>query len=143
MCETTSESAHRPMYMAPSHSIPRIDQGDLSSLEADSLIDAEEPTPEFKKLKTTRISMLSWCWFRSFVKVATFQQHTTIRVFTYALLYTALACLVAFYLMETAAYREESPTALKYIVMSAVVLSGLHMTAILLLGFAYLYPKCL
>lgn len=130
------------MYLAPSHSIPRIDKDDLSSNEVDSLMDMEvSATSVIKKEKRVKSTLLPWSLFQSFVKVANFSQSTVVRVFTNALLYTALACLTAFYLIETAAYREEAPASLKYIVMSTAILSGLHTTVFLIVGAPFLYPQ--
>ena len=127
------------MYLAPSHSIPRIEQDDPR--EVDSLMDMEVTTSVLKKPKrVVKSTLLPWGLFQSFVRVCLFSQRTVVRVFTNALLYTALACLTAFYLIETAAYREETPVALKYVVMSTVVVSGLHTMAFLVLGLLFLYP---
>jgi len=141
MSTTSIESDHRrPMYMAPSHSIPRI-ESDVSMHEVDSLVNDEENLPATNKEKTApKSSMMSWCWFRAFVGVTKFSQSTRVKVLTYAVMYMDLACLIAFYLIETAAYRKESPAVLKYIVMSTVILSGLHTTAFLIVGFPLLYP---
>lgn len=136
---TRSSKSHRPMYMAPSHSIPRLEKNDHREIE--SLVDMEVTAPVLKNPKRTiKSSLLSWGMFQSFVRVCRFSQRNDVRVFANALLYTALACLTAFYLIETAAYREETPVALKYVVMSSVVVSGLHTAAFLALGFLFLYP---